>query len=282
MFEYLPQPIRQTISKYNIDAINEIRLRVGMPMFIQVNGQYYIVNYVNNYVFTYNDIDDIILKLTKHSIYAYKNNLLNGYLCGCNGERIGVCGQYVYDNNILKGVKGFSSLCIRIPHEVKGCADKIINQCFYDQVKNILVISPPGGGKTTILRDLTRIISYKFMKNILLIDEKNELFGEGKFDIGNTTDVILYGKKDYGFSVGVANLRPDVIITDEIINRNEMLGCKNAILSGVKVIASIHGNDYNDVKDKDEFKLILTDNIFDYAVILSSKKIGQIVDIVKL
>lgn len=282
MFDYLSENLKSLVLSYNLDSISEIRLRVNAPIVIQIDGKYREIP--NNIaVFTQKDAENLILRLTKRSFYAYNEDVKNGYICGENGERIGLAGKCVYDGDKLLTVKDITSFCIRIPREVKGCAFETIKRLLSEGLKSVLVISPPGGGKTTFLRDSARAISSEQKVNVLVVDEKNELSGNGRFDLGKTTDVIRSGSKSYGFKVGVLNMRPDVIITDELFSESDIISSENAVLSGVSVFASAHGKNVEELSRKNVYRSLFDKKIFDYAVVLSSeKRLGEIKEVVKL
>lgn len=282
MFDYLSENLKSVVLSYNLDSINEIRLRVNAPIVIQIDGKYREIP--NNIAFfTQKDAENLILRLTKRSFYAYNEDVKNGYIYGDNGERIGLCGKCVYDGDKLLTVKDITSFCIRIPREVKGCAFETVKRIFIGGLKSVLVISPPGGGKTTFLRDSARAISSQFHSNVLVVDEKCELGGNGRFDLGKSCDVIRSGSKSYGFKVGVLNMRPDVIITDELFSESDIIASENAVLSGVSVFASAHAKDVEDLSRKKAYSSLFSKKIFDYAVVLSSeKRLGEIKEVVKL
>lgn len=282
MFDYLSENLKRIVSSYNLDSISEIRLRVNAPIIMQIDGKYREITQ-NGVIFTQKDAENLIIRLTKRSFYAYNEDVKNGYICGENGERIGLCGKCVYDGDKLLTVKDFTSFCIRIPREVKGCAFETVKRIFSDGLKSVLVISPPGGGKTTFLRDSARAISSQFKVNVLVVDEKNELSGNGRFDLGKTTDVTSSANKSYGFKVGVLNMRPDVIITDELFSESDIISSENAVLSGVSVFASAHAKNVDELSRKKAYRALFDKKIFDYAVVLSSeKRLGEIKEVVKL
>lgn len=284
MLDYLPEFVLKTISNYSLAYITEIRLRVDKPLSLQYRGRYIKLEYYGNKKLSAVDLENIILTLTKRSIYAFNENIKKGYITGYGGERIGISGACVYDDfGQIKTIKDFTSICIRMPHEILGCANKVADICFKDGVKNLLIISPPGGGKTTLLRDLVRLISDTFEKNILVVDEKCEISGSGVFDIGVTTDVLLNAKKAFGFGLGILNLRPDVIVSDELFSDEDIGGATKAMLSGVKLLASVHAESIRELELKPGFARLLNDKLFDYAVILSCDNLpGEIKEIVRL
>lgn len=280
MFDYLSERIKKAILRYDLSSLTEVRLRVNKPVVIAINGNY---KSLNDIIFTSNDMEYMILRLTKRSVYAYQDNILSGYLVGDDGERVGIAGKCIYNGGELKNIVDFTSACIRIPHEVIGCADITIEKCFFDGLKSLLVISPPAGGKTTFLRDCARVVSANFGCNVLIVDEKGELFGNGRFNVGDTTDVVRNCRKSYGFNQGVLNMRPDVIICDELFDYYDINSAKNAVLSGVSVLASAHGENVEELSKRSFFTKILNEQIFDYAVVLSSKlPIGSVKEIIRL
>ena len=172
----------------------------------------------------------------KYSVYSIEEQLRQGYITGEYGERIGLAGRFVEEKGKMLTIRDFSSLCIRIPHEIYGCAQKVYEQCFQDGVCNLLIASPPGLGKTTILRDLSRILCEKTGKNVLICDERGEIAAG---ETGATSDVFSFASKEIAFEAGIRSMRPDIIVTDEL-SEADCKYVKRAALSGVKVIASAH------------------------------------------
>ncbi len=182
------------------------------------------------------EVENIVLKASGHSIYAVNEQIKNGYLALGDGMRMGICGE-VSD----KTIKRFSSLNIRFPHEVKGCSDPVMRfivkqrGCF-----NTLIVSPPGCGKTTLLRDFIRKLSDRG-NNVLVSDEHNELGGgEAALDLGRNTDVISGGDKSFAFSRGIRYMHPDILAADELMDEDDVRSVLQAQAGGVNVIASVH------------------------------------------
>lgn len=266
MLEFLPQDIFEKIKPYIDNGLQEIRLRANKPCFIYVNGKVFSLKFIVSPL----TIEKIILNLTKHSLYAYENTICEGYLIGDAGERVGIVGECVYEEN-LRFIKNISSLCIRVPCQILGCAEDIASTIFDISFENLFIISPPGAGKTTYLRDLCRILSDKYQKTVLLVDEKGEISGKN-FNVGEKTDVLLLAKKAFGLKQGVLNMRPDYIILDELSKKEDIDALFEASFSGVKVIASVHGRGIDDVKTKSMFTKLFENNVFKYALTLSNKK----------
>ena len=192
-----------------------------------------------------------------------------GYLTFAEGVRIGLAGECVYDGNDIITIKNFTSISVRIPHEVFGFAEKafsIINQS--ELVSSLLIIAPPACGKTTLIRDLIRIISNIKSLNILVIDEKNEIFYNSAF-VGETIDILASCKKDFGFYNGVKTLSPHVIVCDELINESDANGVKFAANSGVKVIATVHADSVSSLLLKPYMKRLLLEKCFEKFILMN-------------
>jgi stage III sporulation protein AA len=137
---------------------------------------------------------------------------------------------------------------------------------------NTLIISPPGAGKTTLVRDICRVVSRA--ANVLIIDERGEISGEAEggfsFDIGNS-DVMLYCKKQFGFLNGIRSMRPDVIACDELKGQHDIASIEEALYCGVGVIATMHAEDIGDVTRKQGLNTLIESRAFKRYVVLSDK-----------
>lgn len=272
MLDFLPENIKNIVIKAGINNVYEIRVRKNCKLSLNVNGVFFDYKYVA----TEKDIAQIINSVSQFSLYSFSENVKNGYITAKNGERIGFGGQFVYDKNGIVTIKNISFLCIRIPHAVLKCGEKII-ELFNNGVKNVLILSPPGMGKTTMLRNISCIISDKFNKNVVIIDEKMELSSNfSNKEYGSHTDVLSNVKKSDGIFFAIKNMRPDVIITDEISDFDDYLAIYDAVFCGVKVICSIHSETFGDFAKKRIGNTYLKNGVFDYYV-----EIGESVGNVK-
>ena len=235
-------------------------------------------------------IDYVLKRATEYSLYAFNNQLKQGFITAKGGIRIGVAGESVNSNNFVPTtIKNINSINIRIPHEIKDCSKKIFNHIFYKEsgVKSTLIISPPGAGKTTLIRDISKKISETGENiNVMIVDERFEIAsvvnGEAMLDVGLFTDVVSGTNKQFAFSNGIRALKPDVIITDELMNREDVLACKTAINSGVRVIATVHADSHRSLMNKEDFKDLFKGLFFERYVIMDSKNgpggVSQILD----
>ena len=280
MKSILPDWLYCVISqKYSLSDIQEIRIRLNQAIQICYRGRYIVLTnesglYLKPIVATRELIDYIISTSTKKSIYAFEDQIKNGYIVTGEGIRIGLCGTAVMKKGEVCFIKNISSLNIRIAHQVSGCSSSIINYIVSNgKVKNTLIISPPSSGKTTLVRDLANKLSNDFhIPNIMLVDEKFELGGENQiFDIGENVDIMQGSDKCFAFYESIKLMNPSVIITDEIISNEDIEGIKFAMGSGVSVIATVHSDGLESLKSKIGFKDLVSEKRFERIIVLSKR-----------
>lgn len=277
--DILPEKVFNGVSEIDQNLLNEIRLRNNRPIVVNVSGKNF---YLNEYGVSTNPqdalkcdggfINEIIRKVSNNSLYSINDQLINGYISYDGGIRIGIAGEIVSEHNEISTVKNINSLNIRIPHIVKNCSLNCYPLIVQNgQVNSTLIISSPGAGKTTFLRDLTMQISKRNLSvNILVADERGEISGGNNLILGDNVDVYLNSTKQYAFENGIRSLKPDVIVTDEINLENDLEVIENALTCGVKVIATIHAKNIFDLKLKKNFSNILNNQMFTRFIVLNS------------
>ena len=226
-------------------------MRANMPIAVNYDGKYL---YLSEFgiiekrqramICSAGEIEDCVYRAGNYSIYSVEEQIRQGFITASEGVRIGLAGEYVLEKGRVHAIRDITSLCIRIPHDIDGCGEEIYKLCMSDRIHNLLICSSPGLGKTTILRDISRIMSANANVNVLICDERGELsVGE----IGKTCDVVKYTDKATAFEIGIRALRPDVIVTDELSMR-DCEALQKAVCAGIKIVASAHFSDMTYVK----------------------------------
>lgn len=286
ILKILPSYISNEIIKLNCSQnITEIRLRTKCKVII-ICGKNEIVL---SCIITPKAILDILLNVSKNSIYAIQNDINNGFVVIRGGHRIGISGEVVYVDEKIKNIKNICSLNIRVARQIYGCADSILPKIISGNTfLNTLIVSPPGCGKTTLIRDIIRQISNGIPslnftgKNVALIDERGEIAsvyeGVASLDVGIRTDIMSNVNKANGMKMMIRSMAPDVIATDEIGKKEDISAIKEAILSGVKVIFTMHGDSIKSIIKNENIRELLNLNIFSKIILLSSGKIPGIIE----
>jgi stage III sporulation protein AA len=232
----------QISEQFSVRKITEIRIRGGSPVTVAEEGVYSRLYEDGKQVIANKELLDAVMSLASgNSMYAVSDLLLSGYLSCEGGVRVGVGGEGVREGGRVAAVKNINSVCIRIPHQIKGCLAS------YGQVvkmpANTLIVSRPGAGKTTYLRELTRLVSNSG-KNCLLIDERGELAacrdGVPMLDVGDSTDIFTAIPKAVAYENAVRSMSPEIIVTDEIFGEKEIEAVADIARAGVLVFASVH------------------------------------------
>ncbi len=275
----MPQNTRDLLAKYEgIEKIQEIRLKVNKPMILQIGDK----EVITNYYISSEDIKTILKKMSNYSIYSIEAELKQGYITIKGGHRVGICGNCIIENNVVKTIKNVSSVNIRVCKEVIGCSNKLMPIIVKGKsVLNTIIISPPKCGKTTLIRDITRNLS-NGMKNpeiigkkICVIDERSEICassdGIPQLDVGLRTDVLDNCPKSQGIMMAIRSMSPDIIVCDEIGTYDDVKGILAALNCGINLITTIHGFGIEDLKNRYVFKDVLDNHIFQRAIVLSGK-----------
>lgn len=277
--KYLPVSIKSRLLRLDssvLDSINEIRLRLDKPLCIRKNNTDY---FVEKYIVTEEDISRTLDLISDYSIYAYNKELAKGYITLQGGCRVGVGGSLITENGIIKGFSFISSMNIRIPRQVKGCSERLISYIAGESFENTLIISPPACGKTTLLRDIVRVLSDR-RYNISLIDERSEVAflynGSPQNDVGKRTDIIDGCDKSQGIIMAIRSLAPQIIAVDEIGGNDDIRAIELAVNSGVGLLCTLHGEGLSDIMQRKNIRHIIDNGFFKRYIFLKGGTAGSI------
>lgn len=206
-------------------------------------------------------MDELIFSLCDGSVYAHAETIREGYI-NRNGIRIGVCGRAITDGDSIRSVCECSSVTIRIPHDVTGCADAIYSVWSRKPHRGMLIYSPPGVGKTTVLRDMIRLLTMSGHQ-FAIIDSRGEL---GSVADSASADVLTQYPKDEGIRSAVRSLSPELIICDELSGKRDADAALYALSSGVPLIATTHAGEKSELSLRPDLNFLLESKAFGVTV----------------
>ena len=250
---YLPPALRKAAleaAPHLVAAAEEFRLRCGRFLTIVSEGRESILPArvtVRN-----GDISAVLDRATDASIHSHMDKLKQGFITLSGGHRIGVCGTTVMRDGEPALLRDISSLSLRIARAQKGVSDELARTMLTEGLHNTLIISPPGLGKTTFLRDMIRNLAGGMGAfRVSVADERGELAGmrDGypAFDIGEFSDVMDSCPKSYGMLMLLRSMSPQVLCADEIATEEDMRAARAAVSGGVRLICTVHGSGPGDI-----------------------------------
>lgn len=262
-------PLKTAAAKIRLPAgadIAEIRLRAGRcAAAVTVSGKIIPCSAP----FSEKDIADCFAELCRYSVHSYSREIAEGFITLDGGHRVGLCGTAVMSGGAVVSVKDISSLNIRIAREVRGCAEELYGRFFAGGLCSLLLAGRPMSGKTTLLRDLSRMLGEKY--RVALIDSRNELSasvrGLPTLDVGENTDVLCGYTKSAGIMTALRSLSPDIIICDEIGDDYDAV--EQCLFCGVKVIAAAHAGSLSELSRRRGTDRLLP--LFDCAAVIGGR-----------
>lgn len=262
--------------------LQEIRLRIGKPLIIVSDN----IEWVLHKTIAKEELMEILEYVSNYSLYAFENELKQGFITIEGGHRVGMTGQVLIENGEVKNMKHISSMNIRISHEVLNCADIIFPYITQNkQICNTLLISPPRCGKTTLLRDIIRQVSdgNRWVKGctVGVVDERSELggcyLGVPQNQLGMRTDILDCCPKSKGMLMLVRSMAPQVIAVDEIGSAEDIHALEYAMHCGCKMLATVHGTSMEEIRKKPILEELVKSHRFErYVVLGNSHHIGEI------
>lgn len=292
IIRYTSKEVREILLKVNLERmeyLEEIRLRANKPLIVQnyyedwfVNNEGNLVkNQGNAFIVKQEEVLRTLEIMSRNSIYAFQDDIKSGFLTLPGGHRVGIAGKTVTEGKKVVNIKDISSLNIRISKEIQGCSLKILKYITHNknEVYNTLLVSPPQCGKTTMLRDLARVLSngvkeigFKGIK-VGLVDERSEIAachkGMPQFDVGMRTDVLDGCPKSIGMIMMIRSMSPQVIVTDEIGDQGDKDSIITILNAGIKIITTAHGFNISELKSRREVLNLIEEKVFERYIVLS-------------
>ena len=272
VLEYFPNNIRMCLLKEinvrNYKSLEEIRIRVNRPIILKFNNGLK----KPEYIITTEDILRILEYITENSMYSYQKQICEGYITLRGGHRVGISGNVVVENDKVININYIYSLNFRISKEIIGVANEISKYIYENgNVNNTLIISSPGAGKTTILRDLIRILSE--YKTTGVVDERGEIAAMYKNipqnNLGLQVDILNNIPKSIGMKMLIRSMAPEVICADEIGTKEDIEAIKYAVTSGVKGIFTAHGDSIESITHNPILRELINSNLIENIIILN-------------
>lgn len=269
----LPRRIREKLKETELEGVQEIRLRSGRPVFLKEAGK---SRFLDETPLTTADIRETVSLLSAYSLYAFEEELRQGYLTIEGGHRVGFCGKAVLEQGEIRTLKQINALNIRIAGEQKGWGEKILPFLMEGEAFcHTLIVSPPGCGKTTLLRDLVRCLS-EGLRTVGVVDERGEIAplrdGMPQMDVGPCTDVLEGCPKAKGMVLLLRSMSPDIIAVDELGRAEDISALEEVLNAGVRIIATAHGSDFDDIRQRPQLGTLVERRIFERYLFLSNRK----------
>lgn len=295
-FSYLSPRLRsavQSMQQTDTDRLQEIRIRSGRPLAVTVNGKEYFLMISGNLT-AYSDqavkvtkpeIEETFRSVCEYSVYSFSKELRDGYITLRGGARVGISGTAVYENGHLSGMRDISSLCFRLPRQVINCAARLVRETILKGSGGMLIAGKAGSGKTTMLRDMCRILGSS--SRVSLIDTRGEiagvLHGIPQYDIGTHTDIFDGFPRSDGAVMALRAMTPEYIICDEISTYDEVNALLQVFGCGVNIIASAHAGSLDDLMKRKTLRPLLDAGVFLNAALLGDgTKPGRVVSIQRM
>lgn len=290
--------IREILRKSRLDLakLQEIRLRAERPVLLRYENREWGVTAEgvrteraeHGVCISRRELEETLEHISGYSLYAFDEELRQGFLTIPGGHRVGVAGRLVVEDGRTRCIRYISYVNIRLSHQVPGCADAVMRYLVSGgRLCDTLVISPPRCGKTTLLRDLIRQISdgtpYLDGMTVGVVDERSELagayLGMPQNDLGLRTDVLEGGPKAESMMMLLRSMSPQVIAVDEIGGSEDCRALENVFHCGCRLIATVHGTSLEEIRRRPLLRALLEGQRFERYIVLEGNPSGSVREI---
>ena len=272
----MPRPVARALMQQQEGSVREIRVRAGGKVRILTAGGEITCACTP----TQPQVEQMAEALCEHALYARAEEQRQGFVTLRGGHRMGLCGRVVAQGQSVRALRDISSLCLRVAGQWRGAADALMPHLWDEQgrVRSLLIVGLPGMGKTTMLRDLCRLLGASH--RLTLVDERSEIaavhHGVPQYDVGLHTDVLDGFPRAEGLLTALRVMTPEVLVCDEIGTEADAQAILRIHGCGVPVIASAHGTSWEDLERRPVLRQLLEQGVFRYAAILSVQEQGVV------
>ena len=272
----------------DFEKLQEIRMRVQAPVLLIYDNREYFLgktgkmeqNQNHSYLVSREEMCETLEYVGGYSLYAFEEEMKQGFITISGGHRVGIAGKVILDGGTVKSMKNISFINIRLSLQKKGCADAVLRYLLMGRtIYHTLIISPPGCGKTTLLRDIIRQLSdgdeRRAGLQVGVVDERSEIgacyLGIPQNDLGIRTDILDCCPKAEGMMMLIRSMAPEVIAVDEIGLSEDIAAIRYCIGCGCKLIATVHGGSMEEVRSKPFLGELVRQKVFERYIVLGDR-----------
>lgn len=272
-------------AKLDLEKLQEVRMRTGQPLLLRYGGREYALtgqgmlaeDAMQGFRITKEQLCETLEYVSGYSLYAFDEEMKQGFITVPGGHRIGISGRIVTEGGKIQCIRHISFINIRLSHQIRGCADRVLPHLISDgELCHTLIVSPPGCGKTTLLRDIIRQISTGTHllpgRTVGVVDERSEIagcyLGVPQNDIGIRTDVLDCCAKAEGMTMLLRSMAPRVIAVDELGGDKDLEAVEKVFHCGCRLLATVHGSSVAELSQSPMFGKMMRQKMFERYILL--------------